>query len=60
MPVSARIVGDALVCAALALLDVPTQFSGSADLEGAHYARLLTMQGMRIIRGVATENVRHL
>lgn len=60
----ARVVGDALVSAGVALFDMAAEGRGAAQLDRAHRAPLRTTEStgvaLPVLRPAAAEDVRHL
>ncbi|SAK73069.1 hypothetical protein AWB78_03058 [Caballeronia calidae] len=61
---AARVVGNALTAARIALLDVTAERGGAAQLNRAHRAPLGTTEGigmvLPVLRAAVAEDVRHL
>src|SRR5260370_41742394 len=59
-----RVVGNALMAAGIALLDMTAERGGAAQVDGAHRAALGTTEGvgmgLPVVRAAAAEDVRHL
>ena len=64
VPVAATVVGDALVSAGVALLEVPAERGGAATLDRTHDAALPTTEGIGVLLTVEgpglAKDVRHL
>ena len=64
MSIAARVVGDALMAARVAPLDMPAERGGTTKLDRTHHAPLDTSEplgmGLPILRTTAAKDVRHL
>ena len=64
VPIAATVVGNALMAATIALLNMATKSGGAATLDCAHDAALPAAKGLRVLlpvgRACLVENIRHL
>jgi hypothetical protein len=64
VPVAATVVGNALMSAVVALLNMAAESGGAATLDRAHDAALPTTEGISVLLAVGStglvENIRHL
>jgi hypothetical protein len=63
VPIAATVVGNALMAAVVALLNMAAESGGTATLDRAHDAALATTEGLRVLLAVGStglvENIRH-
>jgi hypothetical protein len=64
VPIAATVVGNALIAATIALLNMAAKSGGTATLDRAHNAALPTTEGLRVLLAVGrtglTKDIRHL
>jgi hypothetical protein len=64
VPVAATVVGNALMAAAIALLNMAAKSDSTATLDRAHNAALSTAEGLSVLLAIGStglvENIRHL
>jgi hypothetical protein len=64
VPIAATVVGNALMTAVVALLDMSAKSGGTATLDCAHHATLPTAEGLSVLLSVGktflAKNIRHL
>jgi hypothetical protein len=64
VPITATVVGNALMAAVVALLNMAAESGGAATLDRTHDATLSTAEGLSVLLAVGStglmKNVRHL
>ena len=64
VPIVATVVGNALMAATIALLNMAAKSGGAATLDRAHNAALSTAEGLSVLQAVGrtglAKNIRHL